>query len=286
LSIKASNKHSASKNKGIKIDQLIKIYKQKKIEVVALRGLSCEFLPGNISVIMGPSGCGKTTLLNSLGGLDKPSSGKIFVNGENICEYSDKEIEEYRRKKIGFVFQFINLIPELTAYDNIKLPMIATGMSRAIIKDKIEELLDLIGLENRKKHRPGELSGGEQQKIALATALANDPDILLCDEPTGELDTDSKLMIMDVFKDMIQRYPNKVIIIVSHDLDLRRIADRLYYIKDGIISHEMNRKEIENELSSTASVESQQKVKNSENELRELRHIIDEKLKKLGGNEN
>lgn len=284
MSIKASNKHSVSKNKGIIIDQLIKIYKQKKIEVVALRGLSCKFLPGNISVIMGPSGCGKTTLLNSLGGLDKPSSGKIFVNGENICEYSDKKIEEYRRKKIGFVFQFINLIPELTAYDNIKLPMIATGMSRTIIKDKIEELLDLIGLENRKKHRPGELSGGEQQKIALATALANDPEILLCDEPTGELDTDSKLMIMDVFKDIIQKYPHKIIIIVSHDLDLRRIADRLYYIKDGKISHEMNREEIESELSSIAPIKTQQKSKDSENELRELRHIIDEKLKKLARN--
>lgn len=285
MSIKASNKHSVSKNKGIKIDRLIKIYKRQKIEVVALRGLSCEFLPGNISVIMGPSGCGKTTLLNLMGGLDKPSSGKIIVNGENICEFTDKKIEEYRRKKIGFVFQFINLIPELTAYDNIKLPMIATGIPKAIIKDKIEDLLDLIGLENRKKHRPGELSGGEQQKIALATALANDPDILLCDEPTGELDTDSKLMIMDVFKDVIRKYPDKVIIVVSHDLDLRRIADRLYYIKDGIISHEMNREEIESELSSTASIESQQKVKTSENELRELRHIIDEKLKKLGGNE-
>jgi ABC-type lipoprotein export system ATPase subunit len=161
--------------------------------------------------------------------------------------------------------------------------MIATGIPRAIIKNKIEELLDLIGLENRKNHRPGELSGGEQQKIALATALANNPDILLCDEPTGELDTDSKLMIMDVFKDIIRKYPDKVIIVVSHDLDLRNIADKLYYIKDGIISHEMNREEIESELSSIAPIKTQQKSKDSENELRELRHIIDEKLKKMGG---
>jgi len=138
--------------------------------------------------------------------------------------------------------------------------------------------------ENRKKHRPGELSGGEQQKIALATALANDPDILLCDEPTGELDTDSKLMIMDVFKDVIRKYPDKVIIVVSHDLDLRRIADKLYYIKDGKISHEMNKEEIENELSLTTPIISQQKSKDTTNELRELRHIIDEKLKKINGN--
>lgn len=274
----------------IQIDDAIKIYKRGKIEVVALRGLSCDFQAGEITVIMGPSGCGKTTLLNMIGGLDRLTSGKIIVNGEDIAQFTDKEIEHYRRKKVGFVFQFMNLIPELTAEENILLPL---ELSRTINDNSrkfVNSLLEIVGLAERKTHRPDELSGGEQQRVSVAAALANNPDIILCDEPTGELDTDSKRVIMELLRSVIERFPGKTMIIVTHDPELKAIADRMYYIRDGTISHKFSKAELEelngesqsdDELATYKQVDSTRVKEMALLELREVDHFVREKIEKI-----
>ena len=274
----------------ITIDDAIKIYKRGKIEVVALRGLSCTFNQGEITVIMGPSGCGKTTLLNLIGGLDRPNSGNIIVDGQNICHLSDNELEKYRRNKVGFVFQFLNLIPELTAEENILLPLELSGTLTKERKEFVKELLNIVGLEDRVVHRPDELSGGEQQRISVAAALANNPDVVLCDEPTGELDSQSKNVVFGLLRSIIERFPKKSIIIVSHDPDLKQIADKMYYIRDGAISHHFSKEELE-ELKHGKSEQddfSKQDPNRAKEvallELRELSHIINEKIKKIDKN--
>ncbi|QEE14374.1 ABC transporter ATP-binding protein [Promethearchaeum syntrophicum] len=272
------------------IDDAIKIYKRGKIEVVALRGLNCTFNQGEITVIMGPSGCGKTTLLNLIGGLDRPNSGNIIVDGQNICHLSDNELEKYRRNKIGFVFQFLNLIPELTAEENIILPLELSGTLTKERKEFVKELLNIVGLEDRVVHRPDELSGGEQQRISVAAALANNPDVVLCDEPTGELDSQSKNVVFGLLRSIIERFPKKSIIIVSHDPDLKQIADKMYYIRDGAISHHFSKKELEELKHGTSEQDDFSKRDPNRAkevallELRELSHIINEKIKKIDKN--
>ncbi len=272
----------------IQIRDLYKIYKRGKIEVVALSGLSCEFKRGEITVIMGPSGCGKTTLLNMIGGLDIPDSGKILIGSEDITQLTPKEIEIFRRDRVGFVFQFSSLIPELTAQENVELPVDLTTGLNAEKKRYITELLEVVGLEDRKHHRPDELSGGEQQRIGVAAALANDPEIILCDEPTGELDSLTKLKIMDLLRDIIAKYPNKAMVIVSHDPELRSIADRMYYIRDGKISHQFNKEELQR---FTAQKEAPASIGNGTPsladiekfliELREIDHLVKSKIDKI-----
>lgn len=266
-----------------KIDIVIKIYKRGHIEVAALRGLSCKFYPGEITVIVGPSGCGKTTLLNLIGGLDRPNSGKIFVNGENICSYTDKMLEKYRRNKVGYVFQFMNLIPELNAVENVGLPLLLMGTPSKERNERVEYLLKLVGLSERGKHKPDELSGGEQQRVAIAAALANNPEIILCDESTGELDSDSKIMIMEFLRNVMNEYPNKTMIVVTHDTELKRVADRLYYIRDGNISHELKKEELQKQIKRTDAI-GEDKVIISEKfirELRELQFMIKNKIDRL-----
>ncbi|MHA1727811.1 MAG: ABC transporter ATP-binding protein [Promethearchaeota archaeon] len=267
----------------IEIDSIIKIYKRGHIEVAALRGLSCKFYPGEITVIVGPSGCGKTTLLNLIGGLDRPNSGKIFVNGENICGYSDKMLEKYRRKKVGYVFQFMNLIPELNALENTELPLLLMGVPAKERNERVEELLKLVNIFDRAKHKPDELSGGEQQRVAIAAALANNPEVILCDEPTGELDSDSKIMIMEFLKGVIKKYPNKSIIVVTHDTELKKIADRLYYIRDGNISHELKKVDLQKQIERSDRIGEDKAIISEKflRELRELQFLITNKIDKL-----
>ncbi|TLZ78034.1 MAG: ABC transporter ATP-binding protein, partial [Methanobacteriota archaeon] len=179
---------------------LIKVYRTGKAEVIALRGLDMYVDDGELVAVRGPSGGGKTTFLNILGGIDRPTAGRIEVNGSNLVDFTDGELVRYRLRQTGFVFQFFNLVPTLTAEENIELPMRLASKDGTARKARTKELLDLVGLAHRARHRPDELSGGEQQRIAIAVALSNDPPLLLADEPTGELDTKTGQEVLNLFQ--------------------------------------------------------------------------------------
>lgn len=196
---------------------------------------------GELVAVQGPSGCGKTTLLNLVGGIDRPTAGRIEVDGTNIVDYSDADLVRYRRNQVGFVFQFFNLVPTLTAEENIQLPMRLAGKSGRERDARAKELLKLIGLEKRGLHRPDELSGGEQQRIAIATALANDPSLLLADEPTGELDTKTGHEVLELFRCLNDDF-KKTILVVTHDQRVANIAHRILQIEDGKIVGETARR--------------------------------------------
>ncbi|HME56072.1 MAG TPA: ABC transporter ATP-binding protein [Candidatus Lokiarchaeia archaeon] len=231
----AGKRFDIDQNAVINIFNLYKVYKRDAIEVVALRGLNLRAKKGELLMVAGPSGCGKTTLLNVLGGLDKPTSGNVFIDGEDITLLNFDDLTKFRRIKIGFVFQFMNLVKSLNAYENIELPLVSLGVHEHERKKRINELLEAVGLRDRRLHYPSELSGGEQQRIAIATALANNPSIILADEPTGELDSTNANEIMRMFKSLLQKYPDKTIIVVTHDLSLKKYADRLVRMKDGLV---------------------------------------------------
>lgn len=226
----------------IVIKDLIKVYKTGKSEVIALRGLDCTIKGGEVLAIMGPSGCGKTTLLNIIGGLDRPTAGSIRLGESNIVDLSDAELVKHRREKVGIVFQFFNLVPTLTAKENVELPMRLASKSGEYMKTRTDELLKLVGMEGRAAHKPDELSGGEQQRIGLAVALANDPPILLADEPTGELDTATGEQILQLFKELRDKF-GKTVVIVTHDQRIGHIADTVMTIVDGRITNTMTGKE-------------------------------------------
>lgn len=217
------------------VKDLIKVYKTGKSEVIALRGLDCTIKGSEVLAIMGPSGCGKTTLLNIVGGLDRPTAGSIMVDGTNLVNMSDAELVMHRRERVGIVFQFFNLVPTLTARENIELPMRLAGKSSDLMVKRSGELLKLVDMEPRADHKPDELSGGEQQRIGLATALANDPPIILADEPTGELDTVTGHQILLLLKRLRDDY-KKTIVIVTHDQRIGQIADTVMTIVDGKIT--------------------------------------------------
>jgi len=219
---------------------LIKVYRTGKSEVIALRGLDMNLADGELVAVQGPSGCGKTTLLNLVGGIDRPTAGRIEVDGTNIVDYTDADLVKYRRNQVGFVFQFFNLVPTLTAEENVQLPMRLAGKSSSDREARTKELLKLIDLEKRGVHRPDELSGGEQQRIALATALANDPPLILADEPTGELDTKTGHEILELFGRLNQEF-KKTILVVTHDQRVANIAHRVLQIEDGKITGEISR---------------------------------------------
>lgn len=221
----------------IDVEGVFKIYKTKSVEVVALRGLDLKVRVGEFISIMGPSGCGKSTLLNIVGGLDRPSAGRIVIDGKDISTFESDQLVEFRRKNVGFVFQFFNLVPTLTAKENIELPMRLIGIPSEKMKKRTERLLKLVGMEERKNHRPDELSGGEQQRIAIATALANDPPIIVADEPTGELDSESGERVLEIFRKLSQE-EGKTVIIVTHDPRTAKISNRSFRIEDGKIKGE------------------------------------------------
>ncbi|OGS42717.1 MAG: ABC transporter ATP-binding protein [Euryarchaeota archaeon RBG_16_62_10] len=219
----------------IVVKDLIKVYKTGKSEVIALRGLDCTIKGHEILAIMGPSGCGKTTLLNIIGGLDRPTAGSVTIDGVNLVDSSDAELVNHRREKVGIVFQFFNLVPTLTAKENIELPMRLAAKDSAHMRKRTSELLKLVDMEQRAGHKPDELSGGEQQRVGLAVALANDPPVLLADEPTGELDTATGQQILHLFK-RLRDEQKKTIVIVTHDLRIGQIADTVMNIVDGRIT--------------------------------------------------
>jgi putative ABC transport system ATP-binding protein len=216
----------------IAVRDLKKVYKRGKIEVIALRGLDVTFTDGRVTWIRGPSGCGKSTLLNLIGGLDRPTAGSIEVDGANLPDLNDSELVAYRWSQVGFVFQFFNLVPVLTAAENVELPMRLTGTPAKERDTRVKELLEAVGLSKRMDQRPDELSGGEQQRVAIAVALANDPGILLADEPTGELDSENAAVVLNLLK-ATSRDRGKTVLLVSHDPQASRIADDAIEMADG-----------------------------------------------------
>ena len=199
--------------------------------VYALSGVDLTVEQGELIAILGPSGSGKSTLLGLLGGLDAPSSGRVEVGGVDITHMSENHLADIRNRKIGFVFQFFNLIPTLTALENVELPIQFSRNSNSPHR-RAEELLTLVGLAHRIKHRPGQLSGGEQQRVAIARALANAPDLILADEPTGNLDTATGEMVMQTLLD-VRRETGTTLIIVTHDEQIAGLADRILTMRDG-----------------------------------------------------
>jgi len=218
----------------IQIRDLVKVYKTGKIEVQALRGANLDIKDGELIAIIGPSGSGKTTLLNVIGALDEATAGSVLVGDVDVTSLSVTQLVDYRRKTVGHVFQNLNLIPTLSAEENIELSMIALGVPGSKRKERVDELLRVVGLSDRAQHKPDELSGGEQQRIAIAAALANDAPILLADEPTGELDTVNARVIVDYLV-KVNKELGKTIIMVTHDPSVARAADRILRIEDGVI---------------------------------------------------
>ncbi|RQD82063.1 MAG: ABC transporter ATP-binding protein [Methanocalculus sp. MSAO_Arc2] len=217
----------------IRLDNVRRIYHMEAGDVYALNGVTLDIDVGEFVAIMGVSGSGKTTLLNQIGCLDQPTSGDLYIEGKNTRELSDYELTNLRRDAIGFIFQKFNLIPLLTAYENVEYPLILKTGARDTT-GRPRELLGLVGLEGGHiHHTPNQLSGGQQQRVSIARALANDPRILLCDEPTGNLDSKTGQQIMDILTDLNQQ--GKTIVMVTHDDEIAQYADRLITIRDGVI---------------------------------------------------
>ncbi len=226
---------------AIECENLVKIYKTDQIEVVALQGLDLQIKRGELVAIVGTSGSGKSTLLNMLGGLDKPSAGALTVNGRNLLKFTEEDYMIYKRNTVGFVWQnnARNLVPYLTAVQNVELPMLLQGQKQR--REKALELLDVVGLSHRINSRLDQMSGGEQQRVAIAISLANDPVILLADEPTGSVDTKTSDQLLQVFKDINEKR-GVTVVIVTHDLRLAKQVNRVVSIRDGRTSSEIIRK--------------------------------------------
>lgn len=216
------------------VKDLIRVYRLGNVEVQALRGLSIEVKKGEIVSVIGPSGSGKTTLLNIIGGLDQATAGYVQVGDMVVTTLKPSQLIDFRRKSVGHIFQTLNLIPTLTAAENVELSMIAIGASRGSRHERVKHLLEIVGLTERANHKPDELSGGEQQRVAIAAALANDAPVLLADEPTGELDTVTAKVVVD-FLVKVNEELGKTVIMVTHDPKVARVADRILKIEDGTI---------------------------------------------------
>lgn len=224
-------------------ENLVKIYKILDLEAVALQGLDLQVQRGELMAIIGNSGSGKSTLLNILGGLDRPSAGKVLVSGKDLLKISDSALVKYKRETVGFVWQQTsrNLIPYLTALQNVEVPMILHGASAHQRRAWSKKLLEEVGLADRAEHRPINMSGGQQQRVAIAVALANNPPLLLADEPTGSVDTATSTTIFEIFRQLVQQY-GTTIIIVTHDRTVTARVDRVVQIRDGKTSTESYRR--------------------------------------------
>tara|TARA_Y100000994_G_scaffold167103_1_gene137357 strand:+ start:51 stop:893 length:843 start_codon:yes stop_codon:yes gene_type:complete len=223
-------------------EELFKIYKTDELEVVALRGLDLQVVKGEMMAIVGASGSGKSTFLNILAGLDTPSAGQITVGNRDLLRMKDEDLVDYRRREVGFIWQQTgrNLIPYLTALQNIEAPMILEGVKRRIAKARAQELLTAVGLSDKARRRPNELSGGEQQRVAIGVALANEPPLLLADEPTGELDSATADEVFRVLRE-INRSTEVTVVIVTHDREITSRVDRVVAMRDGKASTELVR---------------------------------------------
>jgi len=231
---------------SVEVENISKTYvlgKGGSIKVPAIDSISFKIKRGEFMLLMGPSGSGKTTLFNMIGGLDKPSQGSVFIDEVDISKLDAYELAWLRNKKIGYIFQSFNLIPVLTAFENVELPMVFAGIDRDERDQKVKDLLRRVGLGDRMYHKPTELSGGQQQRVAIARALANDPAIILADEPTGNLDLNTGLEIINLLKEL-NREKNVTIMTATHDLKLLDVADRILWLRDGKVERIEERAEV------------------------------------------
>lgn len=214
----------------LKARKLTKFYQMGEVRVEALKGVDFDIYAGEFVVVLGPSGSGKSTMLNLIGGMDTASSGEIYFKDRPLHGASERVLTEYRRNTVGFVFQFYNLMPNLTAYENVML-------SVEIAKNplKVQDILEQVGLADRADHFPAQMSGGEQQRVAIARAVAKNPEILLCDEPTGALDSSTGIQVLKVLRDFNRRY-KKTVIVITHNAAIAQMADRVFYLRDGRVN--------------------------------------------------
>jgi putative ABC transport system ATP-binding protein len=220
-------------NSIIHLENIRKSYFMGKNELEVLKGISLDIFKSEYVALMGPSGSGKSTLMNIIGCLDSPSGGNYILNGQDVSKMEDNSLADVRNKEIGFVFQQFNLLPRLTAQENVALPLVYAGMSRRARNEKAMHVLDMVNLTDRSHHKPNELSGGQCQRVAIARALVNDPSIILADEPTGNLDSKTSYEIMDIF-DKIHLSGN-TIVLVTHETDIANHAKRIVRLRDGVI---------------------------------------------------
>ncbi|WP_411679749.1 ABC transporter ATP-binding protein [Clostridium thailandense] len=216
----------------LKVENLNKTYGKGENKVEALKDISLQVNKGEFLAIVGASGSGKSTLLHLLGGLDRPSTGKVIIDGESIYNYKEENLAIFRRRKIGFIFQFFNLIPVLDVEENIALPTLLDNDK--VDRSYLQEIIELLGLEERKNHLPSELSGGQQQRVSIGRALLNKPSIILADEPTGNLDSKNSKEVIDLLKFTARKY-NQTLILITHDVSIAAMADRVITIEDGEI---------------------------------------------------
>ncbi|MEE4600470.1 MAG: ABC transporter ATP-binding protein [Desulfobacteraceae bacterium] len=227
----------------VRVTNVTKTFKLGKIDVQALKGIDLQITKGDYISIMGPSGSGKSTLFNMIGGLDKPSSGKVFIDEVDIAQLDAYELAWLRCRKIGYIFQTFNIIQVMTALENVTLPMVFAGLNNDTAVEKGMQLLDLVGLGDRFSHKPFELSGGQQQRVAVARALANDPAIILADEPTGNLDLTTGEEIIALLKSLSQER-GVTVISATHDFKMLNVSDRVIWIRDGRVDKIENREEL------------------------------------------
>lgn len=215
----------------VKTEDLVKTYNSSKVKTFALRGVSLEMPRGTFSCIIGPSGHGKSTLMHLIGGLDRPTEGRVFIDGTDISALSNSDLAALRARKIGFVFQFFNLLQNLTAVENVETAMMFAGTSEKAQRERAAQLLALVGLHDKLCAKPPELSGGQQQRVAIARALGNNPEILLMDEPTGNLDSESETEVLDTIFALHRE--GKTVVIVTHNQEIAKRAEKVFRIKDG-----------------------------------------------------
>ncbi|TMI74013.1 MAG: ABC transporter ATP-binding protein [Bacteroidetes bacterium] len=220
-------------NPVIHLEQIRKHYIMGKQQLQVLKGISLDIKKNEYVALMGPSGSGKSTLMNILGCLDTPTAGTYVLNGQDVSKMEDNALAEVRNKEIGFVFQQFNLLPRLTALENVALPLVYAGMSRKLRNERALHVLDLVNLSDRSHHKPNELSGGQSQRVAIARALVNEPSIILADEPTGNLDTKTSYEIMDIFGKIHSE--GNTVVLVTHEEDIAKHAHRIVRLRDGII---------------------------------------------------
>lgn len=218
----------------IKLENVWKIYKLGQFDLSVLKGVNLEIMPGSFATIMGPSGSGKSTLMYMLGLLDTPSQGKVFIDGQDTSNFSEDKLAELRGKRIGFIFQQFNLLQNLTALENVMLPMIFQGVGESLRKEKAKNFLESVNLGQRINHRPSEMSGGEQQRIAIARSLVNNPEILIADEPTGNLDSTTGKTVMEILT-KLHKEQGKTIVVVTHDPNIAHYSQNIIHIQDGQI---------------------------------------------------